>query len=152
MKKFALMLCLLFTISIGMIHAQTSQAPASIPGNDNSYTFTLPADPMVTPAAPADLTITPPQADKLTMVSSPNPFTSRTEITCVLPVKGKLTLVVRNMFGETVRTIEENVEQEGTCSMEVTSEHLRPGIYTAILVLKTSDNVMMKTIRIVYNQ
>jgi hypothetical protein len=56
------------------------------------------------------------------------------------------------MFGETVKTIEDNVTQQGDKSIEVSSERFRPGIYTAMVIFKTSKNVMIKTIRIVYNQ
>jgi hypothetical protein len=56
------------------------------------------------------------------------------------------------MFGETIKSFEINVEQEGCQTMEVTSENLRPGIYTAMLVFKTSDNVTMKTTRMVYTK
>ena len=86
------------------------------------------------------------------MVSSPNPFKDRTLITCTFPETGKFILEIRNMFGETVKNIEDNVGQKGTQTMEVTSEHLKPGIYTAMMMFKTSQNVMIKTIRIVYTQ
>jgi hypothetical protein len=151
MKQIALTLCLLFTVTIGMICAQPMQPATAIPGIENGSIYAFSMVPPQPDAIPASL-VPVIKADQLTMVASPNPFTSRTEITFSLPGKGKVILGIRNMFGETVKTIEENADQEGDHSIEVTSEHLRPGVYTAILILKTSDNVMMKTIRIVCNQ
>jgi len=142
----------MFAFSIQAIYAQPSQSPVAITGNDNVPEYTLAVNPILPVVTPAEITSTSPQTDKLTMVSSPNPFTTRTTITCFLPSKGKLMLEIRNMFGETVKTDEQNVDQEGTLNLEVTSERLRPGIYTAVLTLKTSENVMTKNIRIVYNQ
>jgi hypothetical protein len=152
MKKIALMLCLLFALSIRMIYSQTMELPAAYTGNDDGAGYVFSADPAMPDATPAQLTTASAQPEKLTMNSSPNPFTSATQITCCFPAKGKLILEIRNMFGETVKTITENVDQEGDHSTEVSSEHLRPGIYTAIAVFKTSDNVLTKTIRIVCNQ
>jgi|GEM_PF-2361760 len=152
MKNMTLIFCLLFVFSTRMMYSQSVQVPLAISG-DNA----LSANPFAVPSAPAASVLAdienpahPPV--KLTMISSPNPFTSRTTITFTLPDKGKLFLEIRNMFGETVKSLEDNIEQEGSHSMEVTSEHLRPGIYTAIMVLKTNDNVFLKTIRIVCNQ
>ena len=152
MKKITLILCLLFAISIGMIYSQTMQVPAAIVYTDNTSDNLYIGDRVLPDASKAKSNITSHQADKLTMLSSPNPFTNRTMVTCFIPVKGKFVLGIRNMFGETVKTIENIVDREGSYNIEVTSEHLRPGIYTAILVLKTSNDVMMKTIRLVYNQ
>jgi hypothetical protein len=146
------MFCLIFAASIGMTHSQITQGPAAILSSDNISEYTSTADSDSPDAKTAEPSGSTSQAGKLTMVASPNPFTSSTEITCDLPDKGKLMLGIRNMFGETVKTIEIIAEQEGSQSIEVTSEHLRPGIYTAMLVFKTSDNVMMKTIRIVYTK
>lgn len=152
MKKITLILCLLSAISIRMTYAQPSQAHAAISG-ENSVSAFADSELSMLPEEPrAGLTDHGQKAVKLTMVASPNPFTSRTAITCYIPVKGKLTLEIRNMFGETVMSTEENVEQEGSHSMDVTSENLKPGIYTAMLRLKTGDNVMMNTIRIVHNK
>ena len=152
MKKVLFIFCLLSAFSIGVIFAQPSQSPVMINGNDNVSEYTLPVNPVLPDITPTEMTSTSQPADKLTMVSSPNPFTGRTTLTCVLPSKGKLMLEIRNMFGETVKTDEENVEQEGTRNIEVTSERLRPGIYTAVLTLKTNDNVLTKNIRIVCKQ
>jgi hypothetical protein len=152
MKKNAFILFLLFTIPQGMIYSQTMLLPTVLTANDNSSNVTFTADPLLPAATPADIPGTQCHADKLTMTSSPNPFVSQTVITCFLPSKGKLMLAIRNMFGETIKTIEDNIEQPGNYSLELTSEHFKPGIYTAMLVLKTGDNVMMKTIRIVCNQ
>jgi hypothetical protein len=152
MKKIKQLFCLALVFSSLGVYAQTMDIPVSI-ATDNADHGNLQSVTVIS-AEPAAAAITSQYlpAVKLSMVSCPNPFTNRTSITCYLPVKGKLTLEIRNMFGETVNTIEDNVEKEGTCSLEVTSEHLRPGIYTALLMLKTSDNVMTKSIRIVCNQ
>jgi hypothetical protein len=152
MKKITWMLCLLFAVSIRMICAQTLQSPAAIIDKANGSDYNLAVNSMLPDATPAEISGTPYQADKLNMISSPNPFTNQTLITCCLPAKGKLTLEIRNMFGETVRSIEDNVEQEGNHSIEVTSDQLRPGIYSAMLIFKTRDNTIMETIRIVYSQ
>ncbi|MCX6306899.1 MAG: hypothetical protein NT040_18185 [Bacteroidetes bacterium] len=152
MKKNVLMLCLLFAFSVRMIYAQTSQAPVPLSDivSESGYAGTSGAmlPDMPRPALP-EIQV---PADKLTMTSSPNPFTTHTVISCFLKEKGKLTLGIRNMFGETVKTFEDNIEQLGNHTIDVTSEDLRPGVYTAMLVFKTADNVLIKAIRIVYNQ
>jgi hypothetical protein len=152
MKKFSLILCLLFAVSVRMIYSQTAQLASGVTLNDNISDYSLLMEPILPDVVMSDQSIASPRAEKLTMVACPNPFTNRTIINCFLPVKGKLTLEIRNMFGSTVKTTELNIDQDGTHSIEITSEHLRPGIYTAMLILKTSDDMLMKTIRIVYNQ
>lgn len=152
MKTITRTLCLLFALMIGEINAQTQQINVNIAGSDNGTDYSTTIDPIVPDATQADLTSAPQATDQLTMIASPNPFKERTVITCSFPATGKLILEIRNMFGETVKTIEENVSQTGDKSIEVSSERFRPGIYTAMLMFKTSKNVMTKTIRIVYNR
>jgi hypothetical protein len=152
MKKITLMLCLLFVFSMRLLFAQTLHLPLIIEEKSDKSEYSLVAVASTQVPVPAEMNTTFAALDKISMTSSPNPFTTRTQVTCCLPSKGKLSLGIRNMFGETVKTRESNVEQEGDCVLEVTSENLRPGVYTAILVFKTSDNVLTKTIRIVYNQ
>ena len=152
MKKIALMICVLIAFSIGMVHSQTSFGPVA--GTTSEYEFNngVVQGSILPIAIPAELPAAALTVDKISMVASPNPFTARTTINCILPAKGKLTLGIRNMFGESVKTLEENILQEGSHLIEVTSEHLRPGIYTAMLVFRTNDDVVIKTIRIVFNQ
>jgi hypothetical protein len=152
MKKITLTLCLLFALAIGLINGQTLQVPVNMAGLSEDADYSAVPNPQVSGADKADLTSTPQVADQLTMTATPNPFKDRTLITCSFPATGKLILEVRNMFGETVKTIEDNVTELGDKSMEVTSDRFRPGIYTAMLIFKTSKNVMIKTIRIVNNQ
>jgi hypothetical protein len=145
-------LYLLFAFTIGVINAQTQQVPVNIAGNGEGADYSLTATPPVPDAVPADQVTIPQGTEQLTMAASPNPFKDRTLITCSFQATGKLTLEIRNMFGETVKSFEDNVAQVGDKSFELTSERLRPGIYTAMLIFKTSKSVMIKTIRIVYNQ
>lgn len=152
MKNFTMILCFIFAVSVGTLHSQTSQGPAATGSNDPMTGYTLTAGPSSPDAVQPESGGTPSPIGKLTMSASPNPFTARTVITCTLPGKGKLAMGVRNMFGETVRTFDLNVEQEGSQALEMTSDQLRPGIYTAMLVFKTADNVLMKAIRIVYTK
>ena len=149
MKRISIVFSLVFTLSAGIIHAQTIQGPAAGIGNDNPMEYNIAAAPAMPGTARSTEGVELQPSDKLGLVASPNPFTTRTFISCVLPASGKLSLGIRDMFGETVKTFELNVEQEGAQSMELTSDHLRPGIYTAMLVFKTPDNILMKTIRIV---
>ncbi|MDP1622244.1 MAG: hypothetical protein Q8M08_07880 [Bacteroidales bacterium] len=152
MKKNRLIIILWFTLSAGTVNAQTMQLPAVMADNVNSFDNTIAAQTLLSDGVAADQTINTNPADKLNMIASPNPFTSQTVITCYFPEKGKFLLGIRNMFGESVRLIEDYVEQEGNHCVEVTGDNLRSGIYTAMLIFKTKDNVMMKTIRLVYSQ
>ncbi len=152
MNKITLLICLFFALSIRIVVAQSLQAPAVIAGFESESVYPAAIESMISDPAPLVNTNITDLADKLTMISSPNPFTAATMITCFLPVKGKLILAIQNMIGKTVKTYEETIDQEGTHAIEVTSEHLRPGIYTVRLTLKTNDNMMMKTSRIVCNQ
>jgi hypothetical protein len=138
---------MLFALLINTMQAQTVQGPAAGSVNNNSD-FILPS------AMPegSDLLGVTHQKDKLTMISSPNPFSSRTVITCDFPSQGKAELGIRNMFGESVNTFITTVEQEGPMTFEVNSEHMRPGVYTALLVFKTGEDMLIKTIRLVYTK
>ncbi len=136
-------------VSAGTLFAQSMQLPSDLLTGSGDGEYSALKDPVLPQVAPGNTAGKTERIGKLTMISSPNPFTTRTVITCTLPEKGKLTLSVRNMFGECVKTIESNVEQEGNQTFEVTSEQLRPGIYTVMLALKTSDNMLFKTIRLV---
>lgn len=152
MNRFTLILCLLFVFSIRMMQAQSSQVAAVIPDDNTVTTQPVALNSLLADQAVNGLTGQPRQALRLDMVASPNPFSTRTMITFSLPAKCKLRMEIRNMFGETVKSMEENVDTEGSHSLEISSEHLQPGIYTAMLIVKTDDNMIMSTIRLVYNQ
>ncbi|MFZ4521485.1 MAG: hypothetical protein ACOYNC_07260 [Bacteroidales bacterium] len=152
MKKISVVLCFLFTVSIRMAVAQTAQVP--LPGitheTETGYVYLV--KPLLPEAVPAETAIRSGDNGMLTITSSPNPFTSHTLISCNLPEKGKMTLGITNMFGEVVKTFDENIMQAGTQVTDITAENLQPGIYTALLVFRTSDQVLMKVLRIVYTR
>ncbi len=152
MKKNTLIVSLLFLVSIGLTCAQTTPIVNAAYSGNNDSEYTVIQLPALPGATPAELTAKASVPGKLTMTASPNPFTNLTVITCTLPEKGKLVLGIRDMFGETVKTIEVAVEEAGAKSIEVTSENLRPGIYTAMLAFKTVDNLMINVVRIVYTK
>jgi hypothetical protein len=152
MKKNMMITGLLLVFSMGNLFAQTGMMPAGLVDDKTESGSIIP----INPAFPEHTTIVlndvPDSDGKLSVVISPNPFSNHTSFICHLPAKGKLTLKIYNMFGESMMSFEDIIEEEGSHSIEMNSATFHPGIYTAMLVFKTRDNVVMRAVRMVCNQ
>jgi hypothetical protein len=147
--KTILFAFLFLTAPVSFLRAQETSAPAipaheatgiaSAGGEQQSGSITT------FPATPASETA----ADGLSVGATPNPFISKALITCTLPDKGKLTLGIRNMFGESVKLYEAAVPEAGNWTANLSSESLKPGLYAVTVVFRTADRVMVKTVRII---
>jgi hypothetical protein len=87
----------------------------------------------------------------LKLTSSPNPFSGNVKLNWYLPVKGQVLLELRNILGEKLCTIVDEVEQEGNHSLQVSPNFVSPGIYIARIMLKTNTNIMTRSIKMICN-
>jgi hypothetical protein len=87
----------------------------------------------------------------LLLASSPNPFSGNLKLNYFLPDHGHVSLEILNILGEVVTALVDQFEQEGNHSLQVSSVGLRPGIYTARILLRTNSNIMTHSIKIVCN-
>ncbi len=86
------------------------------------------------------------------LACSPDPFSGVTKLNWYLPVNGQVLLEIMNMQGEKVETLVDEPEQEGFHSLQVSSIFIRPGIYLARIVLKTNNEQMTRSIKIICYQ
>ncbi len=89
MKKITLMLCLLFVFSMRLLFAQTLHLPLIIEEKSDKSEYSLVAVASSQVPIPAEINATIAVMDKIAMTSSPNPFTTRTQVTCCLPSKAR---------------------------------------------------------------
>lgn len=85
------------------------------------------------------------------LVSCPNPFTDHTRLTWFSPSKGSVSLKIFNMLGETIEIMDANIEQEGKQSLDLSSNRLCPGIYIAILMVKSDHALMIGEVKLICN-
>jgi len=91
------------------------------------------------------------QAGMLSLSAYPNPFNDHVTISWYSPVNGEVSLLLFNTMGEMVDFFTEKSENRGNHTLELSSASLLPGIYYARIRLKTSNNLMINTIKIVCN-
>jgi hypothetical protein len=85
----------------------------------------------------------------LTLQNYPNPFDAYTIISYQLPFDGKVTLTVRNIIGQIVKTIESGMETRGEYSLMIDDWGQQSGVYMATLKLKNNDKELSRTIKLV---
>ena len=88
----------------------------------------------------------------LDLVNYPNPFTGRTTIRYTLPVAGSATLTVRTLLGPVIATIADPDDYEGIHNIEFDGSWLAPGIYLFTVELKTSDDTLIQTGKMVISR
>jgi hypothetical protein len=91
-------------------------------------------------------------AEKLQLYNYPNPFTETTTFAYTLPFNGEATLEIFNMLGSKVNVLLNESKTAGDYKLTVNSNSLKPGVYTAVLKLKTDGQILNRTIKIVRNQ
>ena len=79
----------------------------------------------------------------------PNPFSGNTTLNYTLPSDGRVTITIRNLAGQVVKTIVNEVETQGDYTSNIDLGELRSGVYFATLSLKKDGKEVIKTIRIV---
>jgi len=88
----------------------------------------------------------------LTLTSEPNPFRELTTLAYTLPVEGKVNLEINNILGTKVATLVQETQLPGNQRLTFDGSALPNGIYLATLRLKTADNEMIRTIKLVINK
>jgi hypothetical protein len=87
---------------------------------------------------------------ELTFANFPNPFSSRTNFTYTVPVKGKVVLEIRDMLGRIVKQVINTGETAGSHTTTLEANTLSSGMYYATIRLTADDNkVLTQTIKIV---
>ena len=81
----------------------------------------------------------------LELTSFPNPFYDRTTIRYTLPVEGYVTLVVRTLLGVTVATSVDPDDYAGIHTLFFDRKELVPGLYLYTVKVRTSDDVLVET-------
>jgi spore coat protein A, manganese oxidase len=85
----------------------------------------------------------------LSLANYPNPFSDFSTISYTLPVEGKVSLVVRNMLGDVVRTLVDETQASGRHEFRLDGRSLPSGVYTAMLRLKSPDKDLVTLIKFV---
>jgi hypothetical protein len=85
----------------------------------------------------------------LTLSNYPNPYSQNTMIIYTVPFDGYVTLTIRNLEGDLVKTLFSRMETEGKKVFNIEESDLSPGIYIASLSLKTNGKELVKTIKLV---
>jgi hypothetical protein len=77
----------------------------------------------------------------------PNPFIRNTMILYSLPYDGRVTLTIRNLEGQIVKTIVSRMDTKGDYSLNIDTSGLISGVYLSTLSLRTNGKELMRTIR-----
>ena len=92
------------------------------------------------------------QTNTLSLSNQPNPFNGTTMINYSLPFDGKLKLEMYNYMGSLVKVLTNEDQLKGIHSLKFEDSSLASGIYMVTLSLKTENNEMFKTIKLVNNR
>jgi hypothetical protein len=87
--------------------------------------------------------------DKLTLMNYPNPFDKYTTINYTLPFDGRVTLTIRNLGGQLVKTVVSEMQTTGEYSVNIEEWGPQSGIYMVILRLKSDDRDIFQTLKMV---
>jgi hypothetical protein len=75
----------------------------------------------------------------------PNPFNESTTLRYTMPVEGSALIEVYNLTGTHITTIKDADHSEGTHTFEFKAGSLAPGIYIYTVTVKTSDDIIRQT-------
>jgi hypothetical protein len=81
----------------------------------------------------------------LDLSNFPNPFSDMTTIEFTMPVEGSAEVNIFNLLGNKVGTISDPDNYEGIHTLYFKAGSLAPGIYIYSVTVKTSDDVIMQT-------
>ena len=85
----------------------------------------------------------------LKLKNYPNPFFGYTIISYTLPNDGHVSLTIHKITGQLIKTIVNEMESKGDYSLNVDDWDLQPGMYLAVLRLKSNGKEQLMTIRLV---
>ena len=75
----------------------------------------------------------------------PNPFTHQTTIRFTVPVKGSVSVRVRSLLGALGTSINDPDDYEGIHNLTYDARELAPGVYLYTVQIKTSDDILIQT-------
>ena len=81
----------------------------------------------------------------------PNPFNGTTTIDYELPYDGKVSLNIYNYLGSCVKTMVSEQQLKGNHSLKFEAGSLPAGVYMATLIVKSENNEMVRTIKLICN-
>ncbi|MEI7662249.1 MAG: hypothetical protein WCK34_08625, partial [Bacteroidota bacterium] len=84
-------------------------------------------------------------SDGLGLINIPNPFTRQTTIRFTVPATASVTVFVYSLMGMPVATISDPDDYEGVHNLVFDAEGLAPGLYLYTVKLKTSDDLLIQT-------
>ena len=89
---------------------------------------------------------------EFSILNYPNPFSDNTKIVYTLPEAGKVTLVITDMFGKTVRTLVDEVQTAGTYSIPVNADELNltSGVYLYRIEAAGATDTYVKVNKMVF--
>jgi hypothetical protein len=82
----------------------------------------------------------------------PNPFQNTTDIVYTLPEQAKVTLVLTNMFGQTIRTLVDAVQSAGSYNVKVDplTDNLKSGVYLYRIEVSGANTSINKTNKMMF--
>ena len=91
-------------------------------------------------------------SNEFSMFNYPNPFSANTKIVYTIPESGKVTLVITDMFGKTVRTLVNEVQAAGTYSIPVNAAELNlaSGAYLYRIEAAGATDTYVKTNKMIF--
>jgi len=82
----------------------------------------------------------------------PNPFSNLTTISYTLPFEGKVILEINNILGDKVTTLVSETQTYGNHMVKFDTFSLPSGVYIATLKLKTANDQLLRTIKLINNK
>ena len=79
----------------------------------------------------------------------PNPFSNETTFDYTLPFDGKVTLIIRNLLGETVKTLIKEPQTQGDHTFKFDAGTVASGVYTATIKLDANGTKLVRTIKLI---
>jgi hypothetical protein len=91
-------------------------------------------------------------SNEFSIFNYPNPFANNTKIVYTLPESGKVTLVITDMFGKTIRTLVDDFQAAGTYSIPVsaTELNLTSGVYLYRIEATGSTDTYVKVNKMIF--
>lgn len=89
-------------------------------------------------------------ADNVAFSNHPNPFKGTTTLTYDIPVDGQVVIEVYDLVGNLVKTVVNENQPAGAYTLQFRANDLQPGLYTAVLKLKSADDkVVTRAIKMI---
>ena len=88
----------------------------------------------------------------LTLSNRPNPFNGSTIINYELPFDGNVSIEIYNYLGSRVKSLVSEQQLKGNHSLKLDAGSLPAGVYMATLIVKSENNEMVRTIKLICNR